>query len=80
VPKVNIANVFTKNNWEKTLNGLFANESDEMKKSFHHGKEKRSLEQSTNKLQLLGKLGKNIHESFINDYHDCDEEGKPYTS
>jgi hypothetical protein len=32
-----MTSLFAKNNWGKTLNGLFASE-DEMKKSEHHGK------------------------------------------
>lgn len=40
-----------------------------MKKSTHHGKEKRKDDISSFKLELLGSVGKNIHESFIHDDH-----------
>jgi hypothetical protein len=70
--KAEAESVFSKNNWERRLEGLFGEGG--MKKSIHNGKEKRNTEKCALKLHLLDSLGKNLQESYIHDDH------VPYTS
>lgn len=72
VEKAEVESVFSKNNWERRLEGLFGEGG--MKKSIHKGKEKRNTEKCALKLHLLDSLGKNLQESYIHDDH------VPYTS
>ena len=73
--------VYSKNNWQKSIGSLMLGQG-ELKSSVHMGGDKRMTETCHVKLNLLDKVGRNIHESFVqNQNHNAsDYEWHPSTS